>query len=42
MDVKTTFILGDLEEEIYRKQPEGFVVEGKRELVYKLKKLSIV
>ena len=33
MDVKTTFIHGDLEEEIYMKQPEGFVVEGKKELV---------
>eukprot|EP00253_Pinus_taeda_P024426 PITA_24426 len=33
MDVKTTFLLGDLEEEIYMKQPEGFVVKGKKELV---------
>eukprot|EP00253_Pinus_taeda_P031970 PITA_31970 len=38
MDVKTTFLHGDLEEEIYMKQPEGFVVKGKKELVYKLKK----
>jgi hypothetical protein len=33
MDVKTLFLHGDLEEEIYMKQPEGFVVKGKQELV---------
>ena len=33
MDVKTTFLDGDLEEEIYMKQPEGFAVKGKKELV---------
>jgi len=38
MDVKTTFLHWDLEEEIYMKQPEGFVVKGKKELVCKLKK----
>eukprot|EP00253_Pinus_taeda_P013154 PITA_13154 len=32
MDVKTTFLHRDLEEEIYMKQPEGFVVKGKKEL----------
>jgi hypothetical protein len=37
MDVKTTFIHGDLEEEIYMKQPEGFVVKGKKDFVFKLK-----
>jgi len=26
MDVKTSFLHGDLEEEIYMKQPEGFAV----------------
>eukprot|EP00253_Pinus_taeda_P026354 PITA_26354 len=31
MDVKTTFLHGDLEEEIYMKKPEGFVVKGKKE-----------
>ena len=30
MDVKTTFLHGDLEEEIYMKQPEGFTMKGKR------------
>ena len=38
MDAKTTFLHGDLEEEIYMKQLEGFVVKGKKELVCKLKK----
>jgi hypothetical protein len=36
MDVKTTFLPGDLEKEIYMKQPESFVVKGKKELVCKL------
>ena len=30
MDVKTTFLHRDLEEEIYMKQPEGFAVMGKK------------
>jgi hypothetical protein len=38
MDVKTEFLHGDLEEQIYMKQPKGFVVKGKKELVFKLKK----
>ena len=38
MDVKTTFLHGELEEEIYMKQPKGFAVKGKKELVCKLKK----
>eukprot|EP00253_Pinus_taeda_P019436 PITA_19436 len=32
MDVKTTFIHEDLEEEIYMKKPEGFAVKCKKEL----------
>ena len=38
MDVKTVFLHGDLNEEIYMKQPKGFSVKGKKELVCKLKK----
>ena len=38
MDVKTTFLHGDLDEEIYMKQLEGFILMGKKELVCKLKK----
>jgi hypothetical protein len=37
MDVKETFIHADLEEIIYMKQPEGFVVKGKKEMVRKIK-----
>ncbi|KAL9260027.1 Retrovirus-related Pol polyprotein from transposon TNT 1-94-like protein [Drosera capensis] len=37
-DVKTTFLHGDLEEEIYMEQPEELQVEGKENLVCKLKK----
>ena len=33
MDVKTTFLHGDLEEDIYMDQTEGFAVKGKKELV---------
>ena len=38
MDVKTAFLHGDLHEEIYMEQPEGFKVSGKENLVCKLKK----
>ena len=38
LDVKTTFLHGDLEEEIYMQQPEGFVEKGKEHLVCRLKK----
>ena len=38
MDVKTTFIHGDLEEEIYMHQPQGFEAKGNEKMVCKLKK----
>ena len=38
LDVKTTFLHGDLEEEIYMQQPEGYVEKGREHLVCQLKK----
>ncbi|KAK4382648.1 Retrovirus-related Pol polyprotein from transposon TNT 1-94 [Sesamum angolense] len=38
MDVKTTFLHGDLEEQIYMEQPDGFTQPGHEHLVCKLKK----
>ena len=38
MDVKTALLNGNLEEEIYMDQPEGFSIKGKEHMVCKLKK----
>ena len=37
MDVKTAFLKGKLTKEVFMKQPEGFVKEGKENLVCRLK-----
>jgi len=38
MDLKTTFLHGELEEKIYIKQPKGYIQEGKENKVCLLKK----
>ena len=38
MDVVTTFLNGDLKEEIYMRQPPGYVIPGRERQVCKLKK----
>ena len=37
LDVKIAFLHGDLDEEIFMEQPEGFKVKGKENIVCKLK-----
>ena len=38
MDVTTAFLNGNLQEEIFMKQPEGFAVKGKEDHVCRLNK----
>ena len=38
MDITTALLNGQLKEEIYMKQPEGYAVIGKQHLVYTLKR----
>ena len=38
MDVKTTFLNGELDEEIYMEQPVGFIVKGQKRKVCKLQR----
>ena len=38
LDIKTTFLHGDLEEDIYMLQPEGFHVKGKETILCRLRK----
>lgn len=38
LDDKTTFLYGELEEQIYMHQPEGFEIERKEDHIHLLKK----
>ena len=38
MDVSTTFLHGELTEEVYMRQPEGFIESGKEHLVCHLQR----
>jgi len=38
MNVKTSFLNGDLEEDVYMDQPKGFIEEGKEHMVCTLKR----
>ena len=41
MDVKSSFLNGDLKEEVYVEQPQGFVIPDSKGKFYKLKKACV-
>ena len=41
IDIKSSFLNGKLDEDIYVEQPQGFFVQGGEEKVYRLKKSSL-
>ena len=42
MDITTAFLNGNLKEEVYMKQPEGFLANGQEHLVCRLRKSIII
>ena len=38
LDVKSVFLNGEIQAEVYFLQPDGFIIQGSEEKVYKLKK----
>ena len=42
LDVKSAFLNGEVEEELYVRQPEGFLIEGREQWVLRLKKALYV
>ena len=39
LDVKSTFLNGELKEEVYVEQPQDYVIEGQEDEVYRLRKV---